>query len=138
MVCVGLVAVLALGFWSRAVSTCVRACMAAFWIATSKLGSIGYRHLKLDLTRNGDDVPAQEIDKHVVKPDVFPPWMHQKAALTGVPIQGYGNRTDDFQDGIDVIALVRVASRGSSFTFVTENSKQTLFSNANQTQMLHL
>ena len=112
--------------------------MAAFWIATSKLGSIGYRHLKLDLTRNGDDVPAQEIDKHVVKPDVFPHWMHQKAALTGVPIQGYGNRTDDFQDGIDVIALVRVASRGSSFTFVTENSKQTLFSNANQTQMLHL
>ena len=94
--------------------------MAAFWIATSKLGSIGYRHLKLDLTRNGDDVQAQEV-RHDVKADVWPPWMHQKAALTGVPIQGYGNQTDDFKDGIDVIALVRVASRGSSFTFVTQN-----------------
>ena len=112
--------------------------MAAFWIATSKLGLIRYRHLKLDLTRNGDDVPAQELLRHVVKPDVWPPWMHQKAALTGVPIPGNGTLKDDLKDGIDVIALVRVASRGSSFTFVTENSKQTLFSNANQTQILHL
>ena len=105
--------------------------MAAFWIATSKLGLIRYRHLKLDLTRDGDDAQAHEV-RHLVTADVWPPWMHQKAALTGVPIQGYGNKIDDFGDGIDIIGLVRVAIRGSFFRmqiklkFYICNTKQVL------------
>ena len=100
--------------------------MAAFWIATSKFGLISYRHLKLDLTRNGDEAKAREVNFNA-KVDVWPPWMHQKAGVTGVPIEGYGNKIDDFKDGIDMIGVVRVAIRGS-----------VLFLNANQTQHLHL
>ena len=60
------------------------------------------------------------------KVDVWPLWMHQKAGVTGVPIEGYGNKIDDFKDGIDIIGVVRAAIRGS------------FCSNANQTQILHL
>ena len=60
------------------------------------------------------------------KVDVWPPCMHQKAGVTGVPIEGYGNKIDDFKDGIDIIGVVRVAIRGS------------VFSNVNQTQCLLL